>query len=81
MSLADLSETIQESQGVDLIFEDEAVNEIARLGYDPLFGARPLRKAISDFIRAPMAEKILRGEIVKGSTVRVSFKEGGFEFG
>ncbi|MBI4085236.1 MAG: ATP-dependent Clp protease ATP-binding subunit [Candidatus Liptonbacteria bacterium] len=79
MNLSDLSETLI-GQGIKLEFDDSAVKQIARLGYDPAFGARPLRRAIEENLRAPLAEKILKKEIVRGENVVVSFAEGNFKF-
>ena len=71
--LKELSATLGESQGIGLQFEEAAVKEIARLGYDPVFGARPLRGVISEKLRSVLAEKILNGEVSRGTTVKVAF--------
>ena len=47
----------------------EAVARIAELGFDPAFGARPLRRVIEEHVRALLAEKILRKELARGSKV------------
>jgi ATP-dependent Clp protease ATP-binding subunit ClpC len=80
LNLSDLSTTLAESQAVTLKYDESAIIEIARLGYDPLFGARPLRQAINDNLRSVLAEKLLRGQILRGDTVTVLFKEGAFSF-
>ncbi len=80
IQLRDLAATLRESQGIDIEFEDAAVEEIARLGYDPVFGARPLRNVISEKLRGVLAEKILRGELVRGSAVKVVFEDDLFKF-
>lgn len=80
LALKELSALLRENQGIELSFDDSAVREIARLGYDPAFGARPLRKVISDRIRAVLAEKILKKEIERGSTVKVSVQGEEFIF-
>jgi ATP-dependent Clp protease ATP-binding subunit ClpB len=79
LNLTDLAELVKE-QGIDLEFDDSAVTELARLGYDPAFGARPLRRAIDDKLRAPLAEKLLKKEIVRGAAVRAVFRDGAFGF-
>ncbi|MDO8429975.1 MAG: ATP-dependent Clp protease ATP-binding subunit [bacterium] len=71
--LADLSGDLKESQGMDMQFSDVAVKKIAEWGYDPVFGARPLRGVISDKIRSVLAEKILKNEIERGSNILVEF--------
>lgn len=80
LALSELSALLRENQGIDLNFDESAVREIARLGYDPAFGARPLRKVISDRIRAVLAEKILRKEIARGSAVKVGVQGEEFTF-
>ena len=78
--LKDVSESLSQSHGIELVFEDEAVIEIARRGYSKVFGARPLRKVISQEVRGKLAEMILREEIRRGQRVRVGIKEGEFYF-
>lgn len=80
IQLADLAATLSESNGVDLQFDETAIREIARLGYDPVFGARPLRNVISEKLRGPLAEKILRGEITRGSVVKALSDNGNIIF-
>jgi len=55
------------------------VKQIAKLGYDPAFGARPLRRVIDDHVRSAMAEKILRKEVGKGDLVRLFYENDSFE--
>ncbi|MDD5431171.1 MAG: ATP-dependent Clp protease ATP-binding subunit [Candidatus Pacebacteria bacterium] len=74
ISLNDLSKEVKESQTVELEFSDEAVIKIAEWGYDPVFGARPLRGVISDKIRSVLAEKILKGEITRGKKIMVKLE-------
>jgi ATP-dependent Clp protease ATP-binding subunit ClpA len=52
-----------------------------KLGYDPAFGARPLRRVIDEKIRAPLSEAMLAKKIVKGSRVLlVADQDGKFSF-
>jgi ATP-dependent Clp protease ATP-binding subunit ClpB len=53
---------------------------LAREGYDPNYGARPLKRAIQTLIQNPLAVKLLRGEILPGQTVRVSADGEKMEF-
>ena len=53
-NVRDFVATVKE-QGIYLDFSPEALNEIAKLGYDPAFGARPLRRVIDEKIRAPLS--------------------------
>ncbi|HEX8116657.1 MAG TPA: AAA family ATPase, partial [Pyrinomonadaceae bacterium] len=55
-----------------LELDDSARALISREGYDPMYGARPLKRAIQTLIQNPLASKLLRGEILPGQTVRVS---------
>jgi len=67
-------------RNIALVLEDSARELLAREGYDPNFGARPLKRAIQTFIQNPMAMKLLRGEILPGQTVSVSARNGEMEF-
>jgi len=71
--LDDLARTLEE-QGIKIKVEDPALEKIAELGYSPAYGARPLRGIISDNIKAPMAEMILKEEAPRGSVVTVSLE-------
>ncbi|MFA5099180.1 MAG: ATP-dependent Clp protease ATP-binding subunit [Candidatus Paceibacterota bacterium] len=75
--LNDVAKTVSEIQGINLTFDKAVVEKVAELGFDPVFGARPLRGVISEKIRSVLAEKILRGEIEKGGNLNVSLGKGG----
>lgn len=79
LNLADLS-ALAEKQGIKLIFDPEAVRKIAHLGYDPNFGARPLRRLIDDKLRAPLAEEILKQEVRRGTKLRITVQGDEFRF-
>lgn len=79
LNLAELAASLKE-QGILLDFDPSAITQVAKLGYDPSFGARPLRRVIEEQIRAPLAEAILAKKIVKGAKVTLVYKEGKFEF-
>jgi len=57
---------------MNLVLEESARALVAREGYDPLYGARPLKRAIQTLIQNPLASKLLRGEVLPGQTIRVS---------
>ncbi len=63
-------------QDVTLEFSGDAKARIAREGYDPAFGARPLKRAIQRLVQDPLAMGILDGEIIPGSDVRVEVADG-----
>jgi ATP-dependent Clp protease ATP-binding subunit ClpA len=78
-NLRDLVAMVQD-QGIYLDFTPEALNEIAKLGYDPAFGARPLRRVIDEKVRAPLSEAILAKKVVKGGKVKLTYADGKFDF-
>jgi ATP-dependent Clp protease ATP-binding subunit ClpC len=67
-------------QGIYIDFDPEVVREFVKLGYDPAFGARPLRRVIDEKLRAPLSEAILSKKIGKGSRVKLVLNNGTFEF-
>ncbi|MFH1161666.1 MAG: ATP-dependent Clp protease ATP-binding subunit [Candidatus Jorgensenbacteria bacterium] len=71
---------LSDTHGVTLAVEESAIREITRLGYSPVFGARPLRQVISEKVKGVLAEKILRKELPRGSTVTFTFEGGEFRF-
>ncbi|HEX3561080.1 MAG TPA: Clp protease N-terminal domain-containing protein [Pyrinomonadaceae bacterium] len=58
----------------------EAAQHLARLGYDPVYGARPLKRVIQKELETPIGRRILRGEIRDGRTVFVDWHNGAFTF-
>jgi ATP-dependent Clp protease ATP-binding subunit ClpB len=67
-------------RNVTLVLEPSARELLMREGYDPTYGARPLKRAIQSLIQNPLAVKLLQGEILPGQTVRVSAKGDTMEF-
>ncbi|HMO80692.1 MAG TPA: ATP-dependent chaperone ClpB [Pyrinomonadaceae bacterium] len=65
---------------ITLDLETSARDLIVQQGYDPVYGARPLKRAIQSLIQNPLAVKLLNGEISGGQTVRVSADEGVMNF-
>jgi ATP-dependent Clp protease ATP-binding subunit ClpB len=66
--------------GIGLELTDAARAFVAREGYDPTYGARPLRRAIQRAIENPLAKAVLAGEYARGDTVRVGLRDGGLTF-
>ncbi len=66
--------------GMTLEVGDDAVSEIAKEGFDPVYGARPLRRAIQSKIEDALAEKLLEGQFHSGDTVCVDVKDNAFTF-
>ncbi|MDA3903388.1 MAG: ATP-dependent Clp protease ATP-binding subunit ClpA [Desulfuromusa sp.] len=77
--LQELSVQLAE-QNIILKVSAAARRELGRLGYDPLFGARPLARLIQTELNDPLAEKILFAELRKGGKVRVGYQAGKFTF-
>lgn len=71
LKLKSLAKNLEETNGISLDFNEDIAEYVGRLGYDPVFGARPLESVISEKLRGPLAEKILKGEIFKGGAVKV----------
>ncbi|MDP1028475.1 ATP-dependent chaperone ClpB [Sphingomonas sp. KR1UV-12] len=61
---------------ITLDLTDAARAWLGRVGYDPVYGARPLRRAVQRYLQDPLAEAILRGDVRDGTTVRVDEGEG-----
>ena len=67
-------------RNLTLVLEPSARELLMREGYDPSYGARPLKRAIQSHIQNPLAVKLLQGEILPGQTIRVSAKGDALEF-
>ncbi len=70
LQLARLSSRLKE-RSLGIVMTDRAKDYIAREGFDPAFGARPLRRAIERQIQNPLALKVLEGEFLEGDTIKV----------
>jgi ATP-dependent Clp protease ATP-binding subunit ClpC len=79
LNLQQMVEAVTE-HGITLSFSPEAIAQIAKIGYDPALGARPLRSAIDEHIRAPLSEAILSKKIKKGGRVTCVYKDDKFDF-
>jgi len=74
-----LSERLTE-QDLKLTVSSEALALIAEAGFDPIFGARPLKRAIQKGLENPLAQKLLANEFTAGSTINVGENEGELVF-
>ena len=61
---------------IELDLTDAARRWLGRVGYDPVYGARPLKRAVQRYLQDPLAEKLLAGEVPDGSTVSVDEGDG-----
>jgi ATP-dependent Clp protease ATP-binding subunit ClpB len=65
---------------IKLELSDKARDWLGKVCYDPVYGARPLKRAVQKYLQDPLADKILAGEIPDGATVTVEEKKGALEF-
>jgi ATP-dependent Clp protease ATP-binding subunit ClpB len=65
---------------MSLELDDAARDLIGEAGFDPVYGARPLKRAIQQQIENPLAQRILKGEFVPGSRIRVGVRDGALSF-
>lgn len=77
--LSSLSKRVADLE-IELDFTPEAVTAIAEAGFDKVYGARPLRRAIQQKIEDPLSELMLENKIAKGSKCTVDFKNNEFTF-
>jgi ATP-dependent Clp protease ATP-binding subunit ClpB len=70
-------EALAVKQGITMVVTDEAKDWLAKLGYDPTFGARPLKRVIQKHVVNELSSRILSGEIKEGDTVEVGLDERG----
>lgn len=66
-----LSKNFEKAQGIELRITDEAVAKIARMGYNPFYGARNLQRVITEKIENLIADKFLKGEIKRGQVYTI----------
>ncbi|HYC19607.1 MAG TPA: ATP-dependent chaperone ClpB [Candidatus Bathyarchaeia archaeon] len=67
-------------QGIELDVTETALDEIASEGYDPTYGARPLKRVIQQRIQNPLAVELLKREFGEGSSVKIDYLSGDFTF-
>jgi ATP-dependent Clp protease ATP-binding subunit ClpB len=69
-------EKLLEDRKITLDLTDAARAWLGRVGYDPVYGARPLKRAVQKYLQDPLADKILAGEISDGTIVHVDEGDG-----
>jgi ATP-dependent Clp protease ATP-binding subunit ClpB len=79
IQLAHLKKRLFE-RNLELVLDDSALDRLSEVGYDPVYGARPLKRAIQQKLENPLAQKILSGEFAPGDTIEVDVKDGAFVF-
>jgi len=65
---------------IGLEVADSALAQLAKAGFDPVYGARPLKRAIQQTIENPLAKQILEGTFAAKDTVRVEYRSGAMQF-
>ena len=75
----DINDLLQEKK-LHVSLSESAVEELAKRGYDPLMGARPLGRIIENEIKIPLSKSILKDAPVNGTTILVIFRNDKFEF-
>ena len=69
-----------EKLGINVEFSDEAIDKVADAGFDEIYGARPLKRAIQSKIEDLLSEEMLKGNVKKGSDYVLKLKDGDFVF-
>lgn len=69
-----------QDRDMDLKLSDSALDKLAATGFDPVYGARPLKRAIQTLVENPLAQEILSGRFVPGDLIRVEVKGDEFVF-
>jgi len=65
---------------IELVLDDAARDLLGEAGFDPVYGARPLKRAIQQQVENPLAQRILKGEFGPGAKIKVSARDGVLEF-
>ncbi|MCJ7813497.1 AAA family ATPase, partial [bacterium] len=69
-----------QKQGIQLEITDEAIQLLAEIGYDPAFGARPLKRKMQSLITNPLSNRILAGDIKNGDHICIVVREKALDF-
>ena len=68
------------AQDIDLVMTKAALARLGEAGFDPVYGARPLKRAIQTQVETPLARELLAGRFAPGDTVRVEVRDGRLVF-
>ncbi len=79
IQLANLNRRL-EDQDMSLELDDAAMSKLAEVGFDPVYGARPLKRAIQRWVENPLAHKILAGEFMSGMAIKAQVADGEIVF-
>ncbi|MGH8531093.1 MAG: ATP-dependent chaperone ClpB [Nevskiales bacterium] len=67
-------------RGLELEFAEAALDKLAAAGFDPVYGARPLKRTLQTLVENPLAQRILQGDFTSGQRVRVDVADGTLTF-
>jgi ATP-dependent Clp protease ATP-binding subunit ClpC len=79
LQLAKLNQRVKE-HGLELVLADEVREWITEKGYEPAYGARPMRRVIQKYIEAPLSDEIIKGTFASNARIRVYLKDGEIAF-
>ena len=65
-----------QAQNLNLTISDIAIDHLGAAGFDPVYGARPLKRAIQQLVENPLAQAILAGQFVPGDTIVIDWQAG-----
>lgn len=65
-----------EDRRINLTFDDSAIDFLCEKGYDPAFGARPIKRAVQTWVENPLSKELLAGKFSEGSVIKVSAADG-----
>ena len=65
---------------IQLVLDTAGADLLGEAGFDPVYGARPLKRAIQHQLENPLAQRILSGEFGPGDTIRVTARDGALAF-
>lgn len=80
LNLEELAANLKTTHQIELTADEAAIGELMRRGYDPAFGARPLRRVIEQELRSALADKILKNEVKRGDKLALTFHDNAFVF-
>jgi len=67
-------------RNLELTLDNSALDRLSEAGYDPVYGARPLKRAIQQQVENPLAQAILSGKFLPGDRIKAHANGGGLEF-
>ena len=79
IQIKQLAKRLQQAQ-IELMLTDDALDLLSEAGFDPVYGARPLKRAIQQQLENPLAQSILSGEFGPGDTIEVGVEDQGLSF-